>query len=421
MLFKEADVLPDDFHDSMVRAKVYVGLATTMLSYMLYRCKIVPTNDPQVPTACATVLRDGNYIFVGVDFWQTLDDKKRAFLLIHEVLHIFLDHVARAKDNEYSAMLWNIATDYNINLTCSGAYLDGNGRVAYNRRYQKYLTMIEDGLYDEQYIGMSSDEIYHKLLEENDGNAKKACESVLGEGMGEYEAYMDIIPSDEESKEVEEQTIKNKQTAIEAVQNAMASKSIGENEMELVKRFEDLVKPKIHWTEHISNTFVKNAQDRTTYRIFNTRSRCGVIFPSYEGHNINIVFGIDQSGSMGYDDTIRAISELYGLLETYDSWNLHLVTCDTTAHLIGKYSSHDGDTFESINFDLVGGGGTYMTPMVEYAMEQDDINTCIILTDGYLSEDDLKMETDFGVVVVVTDKGNKDYKNDNVEVLYIEN
>lgn len=432
-MFNKATEIDYDFAETMVKARVYLGLATTMFSYMAYRCNIVPTDDERVPTAAATVRASGNYVYINVHFWKELADKERAFVLLHEIQHIFLDHIERARDGMYHATLWNIATDYNINLTSSGTYskLDWNNKpqIHKNDRYTKYLVMPDGGLYDEKYIDMSSDEIYSQLLEEADGDAEQACKNVLGEdGYEEYEVTMiDIRPSDEagntvRAEEIEAQRIKNRQTAIEAVQNAEMSGGIGDNEASLARLFSDLVKPRIDWTEHIANSFVKNSQERTTYKRYNNKSMGGVIFPSWEGHTINVVFGIDTSGSMSDNDLNRAVSEFSNLLKTYDSWTVHLLTCDVKPHVIGIYSSEDGDSFETVDKSLIGGGGTEMQPIVDYAKEQlEDINTCIILTDGGLGYEDLQdVDVDFGVVVVVTENGNKSYENDKVEVVHID-
>lgn len=421
-MVKEELNLPEWFDDSMVKAKVYVGLSSTMLSYMLYRCNIVPTRDEAIPTGAATVTGNGNFIYLNLDFWEKLSDKNRAFLLLHELLHIFLDHISRARDGKYSSMLWNIATDYHINLVCSGAYVK-DGKVLYNERYKKYINFIEGGLIDAKWAGMSSDEIYHKLLEENENDPEKACRSVLGDGMEEYESNMiDIIPSDELSDGADEQRTKNRQTAVEAVINAQSSNSVGDNEGELVRKFENLVKPKIMWTEHLSNIIVRNEITWTTYMNYNHLSG-EVIFPSYEGNSINVVYGIDTSGSMSYDDVSRAVSELWGLLNTYDSWTVHFITCDVKVKVLGTYSSDEGHTFDDFDLNLAGGGGTRMSPMVEYAKEvseDDGVNTCIIFTDGYLMQYDLQDDVDFDVVVVITENGNKHYTNDKMEVLFVE-
>lgn len=421
-MIKEVENLPDWYEDSMVRAKVYVGLASSMLSYMMYRCNIVATDDPQIKTGAATVNPRGNFIYLDIKFWESLTDKERSFLLLHEILHIFLDHISRSKDNEYSVMLWNIATDYHINLIGSGAYLNG-GMVLYNKRYQNYLKMPESGLFDKKYVGISSDEIYYQLLEENDNDPETACKNVLGDQFDDYkDGMVDIIPSDTDSKDVEDQVTKNRQTAVEAVINAKNSNGIGDNEQSLVRKFEDLVKPKIAWTEHLSNVMVKNEVNWSTYMNYNHLSG-DVIFPSYEGNSINVVFGIDTSGSMAYDDVNRAVSELWGLLNTYDSWTIHFITCNVKVQVIGTYSSDDGHTFDDFDLNLNSGGGTLMSPMVEYASElaiSSDINTCIIFTDGHLMQDDLQDDMDFDVVLVITEKGNKNYKNDKLEVLFVE-
>lgn len=395
----------DEIRESLVKAKVYLGLATTLFSYMLYRTNIdFCLDDPKVKTAAATVTKNGNFIFIDVSFWNTLNDKQRAFLLLHELNHIFLEHPQRVRDNAYNNKKFNIASDYYINLMATGAYQKKDGKIGYNERYKKYLEFIEGGLYDEKWLGMSSDEIYHKL---DDSDMS-----------GFDDSDMDIIEAEDETHQ---QEVENRQTAIEAVINAQSSQTVGENEQGIVKHFGELLKPKIEWTEHLQNLMVKYGKEYTTYKRYNNKSNT-VIFPSYEGFGINVVFGIDTSGSMSNLDITRALSELKGLLESYNSWKVTLITADVKAHLIGVYSSDNGDGFDNIDFEkLLGGGGTLMDSMVEYAIDvnnQDPINACIILTDGYLADGDLRGYTDFGVICVITDKGNKNYINNNVEVIY---
>lgn len=402
----------EELQETLVKAKVYMGLATALFSYMLYRTNIQFTDDEKISTVAATITKDGNFIYINTKFWLSLTDKQRAFLLLHEVAHIFLEHPIRSKENAYNNDVYNNAADYYINLMATGKYSYANGKVSTNERYAKYLEFIDGGLLDEQYMGMSADEIYFLLMEQ----AEELPQSIMdGDIISADGMFCDI------SEEVHNQIQRNRVTAIEAIVNAESSQQVGENEGNIVRMFQNLVKPKIHWTEHLQNTFVKNKKERTTYKRYNRKSN-EVIFPTYEGNHINVVFGIDTSGSMSKDDITRAVSELSGLLETYDSWKLHLATADAKVYVIGVYeSSIDG--FNDIDFSkMLGGGGTKMSVIVDYAREvnhEDEINTCIILTDGYLFNDDLNTLEDFGIITVVTESGNKSYENNKVEVIHV--
>ena len=57
----------------------------------------------------------GKKLIYHPDFVLELRDDQLRGVLIHEILHLALDHLTRAKKT-YIPMLWNIACDYAVNL-----------------------------------------------------------------------------------------------------------------------------------------------------------------------------------------------------------------------------------------------------------------------------------------------------------------
>ena len=156
-----------EWEDEMSDSRVNVALATPLLSFMMFRCKFHWTDDPRITTAAAMVYNGENHLFFNpLFFFKVLKNtKQRAFVVIHEVLHVFLEHCGRALEQGYNPELWNIATDYVINLVASGAYQDESGSVQYASRYTLYMARPEKVLFDTRFIGMSADEVYHLILE----------------------------------------------------------------------------------------------------------------------------------------------------------------------------------------------------------------------------------------------------------------
>jgi predicted metal-dependent peptidase len=76
---------------------------------------------------------DGVYLYFNPDYWATLTDSQKSFLLGHEVCHIVPDHVMRGKiyagrgfiaDVPFVWKLWNLVTDAIINAYLIAAGLE---------------------------------------------------------------------------------------------------------------------------------------------------------------------------------------------------------------------------------------------------------------------------------------------------------
>jgi len=178
----------------------------------------------------------------------------------------------------------------------------------------------------------------------------------------------------------------------------------------LVKSLYNIIAPAVHWKDELADVIVQTREDRYTYNRYNARSSGGIIFPSSTGESIKMVFGIDTSGSMSDSDIAEALTELKEIVEVFTTWSINLVTCEMDVSEVGQYSSDIGDDFTTFSLDFKRGGGTDMNPIVEYAeQQQDEPSVVIIITDGYLSED--ITPSHIPVILVVTRSGNPDLES----------
>lgn len=438
---------------SLSAAKANVSLASMMISYAMYRCSIkFVSKDSEIKTAGAMTTGSGNFVYINTEFWTKClqNVKQRAFVLYHEILHIFLDHNIRAFDMGYNPLLWNQATDYCINLSGLGAYRNEHGGVSYCERISLYMEAVDkekfseylgfdtDMCYDESFLGMSADEIYRNLMEE----AKEGDGSGSGKGEGDSDekgsggdspngrgqsAMDEVVPTNSGSEDVQRQQVKNNQTIVAAASIAAQSKTIGASEQELRKTIMKMIEPVVDWKEHLQSATVSKVPMRTTYNRISRRSG-QVIFPTYNGDHMNIMVGVDSSGSMSMDDFTRCYSETVEILNGLDSWDMWLVTCDTKAHLIGHMNSEEYQEAEDINFNIVGGGGTDMRPLLDYAdelveVEGVELDVCLVMTDGYIPEEtvDEIIPATYSSLFLVTDSGNKSLNLENHEVIFVNN
>ncbi len=421
-------------------AKAQLVIAIPFLGIMTMNCGYAFSDF--VPTAGATTV-GGNKIFFNDDFIVNgLDQGTRVFVLAHEVSHIFLEHIGRQMENSYNPSLWNVATDYCIN---------GNLQemIDLDRNVARYMVRPEIGLYAERFKGMSADAIYQKLLEENPGKSPQQIADEHGGGSGGEtiaipgdgeegdtdqpgmggedtngqgnagtgqwrkaqqqgkQIAMDHVFSDKQSEESKHRNRQTASASISMTASQEGSTSRGLGACSFIMAINELVSPTIPWGEILADYVDASVKQEYTYSRLSRRSSGSVVFPAMDGEFIEVCFGVDTSGSMSHHELKEALSELSGVIENFDAWRLSLISCDTGAHHIGDYESDEGDDITTIDKSLVGGGGTELSPMVEYANDMDDPpNVCIIVTDGYINDQLLNNAIDeIPVIVVITSSG----------------
>lgn len=99
-------------------------------------------------TDIQTAATDGEKVFYNPNFIESLSPEQRTFVFSHELMHVAFDHILRSKNKD--SKLWNIATDAVINQMLKA----------------ENLPIIEGGVDIEEAINKSAEEIYNKLLEE---------------------------------------------------------------------------------------------------------------------------------------------------------------------------------------------------------------------------------------------------------------
>lgn len=412
-------------YEALSEAKSQLMLGVPFLGIMTMNCHYKFSDD--IPTACATTVYK-NQIFINDEFWmEALDSGTRVFILAHEVLHIFLEHIGRQMQNGYNPQLWNVATDYNINGYLQ-EIIDSMGSV------NRYMTRPEFGLYEDEYKGKGADEIYHLLLKKMPKKSGKSLEEEA-EGYGSPGDWREAkkngkqIPIDEVQKESgsDAQIHENRQTAAASVEMSKTiMKSRGLDELGIFREIYDLITPRIPWADILNEYITETCRQSYTYARPSRRSSGNIVFPSLTGEHLRVCFGVDTSGSMSNEELCEALSELSGVITQFEAWSLTLVSCDTHAHHIGDYESEDGDDITTIDKRLVGGGGTIMNPMIRYANEEmdDPPNCCIIVTDGFVDSGEINDAIeDVPTIVLVTSRGADVDSLDipNARVLKMEN
>src|SRR5579864_5753000 len=129
----------------LTRARTQLLLNQPFFGTLCLRLKLVSGTVPTMAT-------DGKHIVYSPDFVSSLQPSELEAVLAHEVLHCALAHHCRRGSRD--PRLWNEAADFAIN-----PIVLNNG-----------LALPSGALNDPGFAGLSAEEIYARLLQ-NDGNA----------------------------------------------------------------------------------------------------------------------------------------------------------------------------------------------------------------------------------------------------------
>lgn len=102
-------------------AMIFIDSNYSFFSTLLSKLKFIYTF--QVPTQAT----DGTRIFVNPSFTAPLSIHEKAFVMMHEIMHCALDHMARGKSHEPD--MSNIAADYEVNQLIVNGATDSGKRV----------------------------------------------------------------------------------------------------------------------------------------------------------------------------------------------------------------------------------------------------------------------------------------------------
>ena len=97
---------------------------------------------------------------------------------------------------------------------------------------------------------------------------------------------------------------------------------------------------------------------------------------------IDIAVAIDTSGSISDKQARDFLTEIRGIMESFDSYRIHVFTFDTQCYNPQRY---DSDNLEDItDYDIQGGGGTDFEAIFGYLKSADiEPKKLVVFTDGY--------------------------------------
>lgn len=379
------------------------GFYGLLLMHMIYSI------DENAPTAYT----DGVRIAFGPAFLDDLSDSELDFVMMHEVLHVVLQHCMRGE--ELDRERFNIACDIVVN---SNILLENNmdSKSITLSRWGESMHLAPDGKEGHEY---TAEQVYDMLSPSPSGKAPPPGGFAKGrakhrQGQLNTDGAGGKIWDDhskwseyEEDDTLRDVWVKQFAEACEAI--SIREKTIGRGLLPLFaqRMLEKLRAPQMDWRT-ILNEFVQEEVNDYSFSPPDRRFQESPFFlPDFNemgrnGEPEDILFMIDTSGSMSDSEITAAFSEIKGAIDQFDG------------KLKGWLGFFDAAIIQPMPFESVedvlqikpaGGGGTDFQIIFEYVhqyMEEKPPACIIILTDGYAPFPKEHLARDIPVLWLIT-------------------
>jgi len=366
-----------DIIEKLTTARVGLLLKAPFFGNMATRMQIIDASE-----WCPTAATNGRNFYYNKDFVNKLSVKKLEFLFAHEILHCVFDHFGRLGSR--NPQLANIAQDFAVN------------QILIDERIGEKITEVKI-CYDNKYRGMAWEEIYDILYEQAEKIPMDQLLKQLGELLDEHIKEGDEgsggsgKDGDQEGKDGSGRpgmTKEEAQAIRDEIKNAMiqsaAAAGAGKTPAGIMRMIKNLTEPKMDWRQLVQQEIQSIVRNDYSFTRPNRKSmHSGAILPGMkEATTIDVAIAIDMSGSIGTEDAGTFLSEIHGIMDQYEDFNINLWCFDTDIYNHQEIT-HDNNE-DLVSYEPQGGGGTDFEVNFTF-MEENDIRPkkFIMFTDGY--------------------------------------
>jgi predicted metal-dependent peptidase len=383
-------------------AKARAALLVNAPFWGVLALRLAPVADPSIQT----MQTDGVSIRYNPDYVTGLSRSLLWSVIAHEVLHCAALHHTRRGNRDLRR--WNIACDYAINplLTAAG------------------FELPDGALLDPAYAGLSAEDIYARLPEDDDasGDNQTGDDADPG-GMGGVTDPPSGGAEPDEASATDQlgqggQTGQDGRQApflapsaadlarqeeiwtIATAQAEAAARAMGLGAGDAARAIREHVAPKLDWRDVLRHLLSAAARSDYAWTPPNRRYLAqGLYLPSLRSETLGpVVVAIDTSGSIN-DATLAAFgAEVTAILDEAAPEAIHVVYCDAAVRATDRFEPGD-----AIHLTPRGGGGTAFRPMFDWVDQTDVQPVCAIyLTD--LDGNDFGAAPGYPVLWITTDR-----------------
>ena len=363
-----------NLHEDLSR--IGKGLMLSEPFYGIFLSTLNKVVRKDVPTAGVCKQNINYQLAVNEEFWNSLDnDKKKIGLLKHELLHICFNHL-EDREGFPNQELHNIAADLEINQYLTPEYYPTPDIILLTSFPELNLPV------------KAGTKVYYGLLQQAlDAGTSPSLQKLMDGLCGDEECSGGLHPTWKEFDGMSEADAKLAKAQIEhQIKDIVNSQNQGrgfipsELQSWIDGMFEE-TEASYDWRTYFRR-FMGTSNKTYTKK---TRRKLNKRFQENPALKIKtkkkILVGVDTSGSVGEKDLIEFFNEINHMHKTGVS--ITIAEGDADIHNIYEYK---GDVPDKIT----GRGGTDMNPFITYFNEHREFNSLIILTDGYIGNNEVK-------------------------------
>ena len=151
-----------------------------------------------------------------------------------------------------------------------------------------------------------------------------------------------------------------------------------------VKRMiDEMTEPKMNWRELLRMQLESTIKsDYTWMRASRKGWHMDAVMPGMKlDPMIDIAVALDASGSISTTMLKDFLGEIQGIMDSFPSYRIHVITFDTDAYNPAQY---DSENLEDIcDYEVTGGGGTDFTCIFKYLKDNEiEPKRLVVFTDG---------------------------------------
>ena len=332
--------------------------------------------------ATDTMATDGKNIYFNRIFVRNTPDHELLGVLLHEALHVSLGHHLRRGNT--NPKLWNVACDFAINLIVKDAR----------------IKLPENALLDEQYRGLTADQIVRALSKDEDEKGEgEDGEGEDGEGeQGDFPGapkdfdpageIWDATDDDGDPLDGKEKADAEEELKRDIIVADVVEKASGTGTITIDGGVLDQAKASVDWVEALAD-FLDQAfgSEPTFAKPARRHLWTGNYFPSYQGvGGGDLVIAIDTSSSVSQDEAQQFADEIDAIRENIKPDRTVVIYCDTAIQRNAETGEQfdEFDSFEDIVVRNINGGGTRFDPPFSLVEQEGfEPSAFIYFTDGY--------------------------------------
>lgn len=383
--------------ERITKAKISLGYDKPFFSYLLMNIDIEESDPADTPTM--KIYESGRLCY-NPDFVNMLKDKPLSFCLCHEILHIATMSFKRKGVRNHK--VWNIATDLVINyiLKCEGMIPpsrmgkiemlipdnDGNFKIFNKETETEHIINIKD---------KSAEEVYDQI--------EKHFPNGIGDMRG-FDEHIEEYGNDKEMREVNYEKWRKNIVNARVLNKGRLS---GGSDY-LSRLINDIIDPKINWKsklfKYVTNMLPVDYSMRLPSRRFFTT---GIYLPTCIMENLEIIIGIDISGSIGMEEYKEFINETLGIVSNHKNVSGHIIGWAGHVDEKDDYEFSCGSNFDVNSIKMTNSGLTSLSSFTEYCESKHyNPRVYVILTNGWVEDNPIIPQRD--TIFVIAKNGTDD-------------